>query len=65
MNKKPPTSPEPRAELYSLVDGEMCDAHIHEQILAEGDSAAAAEVTKQRAMREFGWPREKVDKLFG
>jgi hypothetical protein len=52
-------------ELYSIIEGKKQDAHIHEAILADGDHAAAAEVSKEWAMRNLGWAREQADKYLG
>lgn len=51
-------------EMFTMVDGVMTDAPIHDAILAEGDHETATEVSRQLA-RECGVSELMIDKLYG
>jgi hypothetical protein len=64
MKQTPKIMFEQNAELYSIVDGEMRDAHLHEAILAEGDHDAAVEATREWA-RSKGWSEAEIKRMWG
>jgi hypothetical protein len=65
MSGKKPGKPRPQAKEFFYRDrGKLCDAELHEPILAEGDHEAAVAVSR-RVMKRLGIKQDRIDKLLG
>jgi hypothetical protein len=51
-------------EFFTIVDGKISDAELHEEILAGGDHAAVTSIGRAQA-KKAGLTEEKLDLLYG
>ena len=51
-------------EFFTIVDGKISDAELHEEILAGGDQDAATSIGRAQA-KKAGADRRELDLLYG